>query len=82
MSDKNGKPRWKIRALITAIGGVQAIPGRLVDHDFPAPPVRTVAGWFHRDRAPGDWVIALLLIAQKDGLKVGTDLTLLRAEDD
>lgn len=59
---------WKIRELISALGGVSNLPEKFNAAGVTPPSKTTMAGWFRRDSAPGSWVLCLLLIAQQEGI--------------
>lgn len=67
---QNPAPQWAVRSLVEALGGVSVVVNKLKDFGFDAPVADTVAGWRRRDRAPGGWVLALLLIAEEEGIPV------------
>lgn len=61
-------PRFKFRELIAALGGVQAIGPKLAECGFSPPPQETIWGWKRRDSVPGNWALALLLLAEREGV--------------
>lgn len=59
---------WKITELIEALGGVQSLPAKFAKIGMLAPPTETMVGWRKRSSAPCGWTLALVQIAQSEGL--------------
>jgi hypothetical protein len=61
-------PVWKVRDMITQLGGVGPTTEKLMARGFFPPPADTVQGWSTRNSCPGAWMPALFAVAQDEGL--------------
>lgn len=61
-------PVWKVRDIITKLGGVGGTTEKLMAKGFFPPPADTVQGWSTRNSVPGCWSPALFALAQDAGL--------------
>lgn len=62
------KPVFKFRELIQALHGPRNVQQLIEEHGWEAPKIETIEGWLRRDSAPGPWALALVFIAQREGL--------------
>lgn len=61
-------PVWKIRDIITKLGGVGPTTEKLMAKGFFPPSPNTVQGWANRNSIPGAWAPAVFALAQDAGL--------------
>lgn len=61
-------PNWRFKELIAMLGGPAGVAEKLTEVGIDAPPVSSICGWRRRQTAPGNWTLAILLIAQREGL--------------
>jgi hypothetical protein len=61
-------PVWKVRDIITQLGGVGPTTEKLMAKGFFPPGADTVQGWATRNSLPGAWSPAIFSLAQDAGL--------------
>ena len=61
-------PMWRIRDVITHLGGVGKLSEKLLAKGYRPPGVDTIQGWVSRNSIPGAWLPAVLGLAMDEHL--------------
>jgi hypothetical protein len=61
-------PVWRMRDIITELGGVGPLTEKLIAKGFFPPGPDTVQGWVTRNSVPGPWSPAVLALALEEGI--------------
>jgi hypothetical protein len=61
-------PLWRVRDIITHLGGVGGVAEKLMAKGYHPPRADTMQGWVTRNQIASPWVPAVLGLAMDEGL--------------